>query len=244
MKNKLSLKLQKVDFNNPEEKKIYNKRLFSVVAPNYDFITKALSFGRDKAWKKLLLKNLPYVENAKCLDIACGTGELSFGLANEYQNGIITGIDLNEDMILLSKNKSTFNNIVFKVSDMNKMELEDSSFDIITGGYAIRNSPDLQTIINELYRFMKKGGHAAFLDFSKSSNRLLQKIQLSLLKLWGSFWGLLLHGNADIYAYIAESLKYFPDRNELESLLENTGFKNIKTKILFFGFTSIIFFEK
>lgn len=244
MKNKLSLKLRQVDLSNPEEKKLYNEGLFSVVAPKYDFITKALSFGRDKAWKKLLIKHLPYVDHARCLDIACGTGELSFGLANKYKNGTVTGIDLNEDMILLCRNRQSCHNIVFKVSDMNNMKWEDSTFDIVTGGYAIRNSPDLQTIIRELYRFMKKGGHAAFLDFSKSPGRSFQKIQLFLLKLWGSFWGLLLHGNADIYAYIAESLKHFPDRNELESLFRNAGFKNVRTKILFFGFTSILFFEK
>jgi demethylmenaquinone methyltransferase/2-methoxy-6-polyprenyl-1,4-benzoquinol methylase len=244
MKNKMPIDLKEVDFNNPEAKKYYNKDLFSVVAPKYDFITKALSFGRDRSWKEILVKSLPNMKNPTCLDIACGTGDLTFMLADKYKNGTIEGIDINEDMVTLSKIKSSYNNVVFKVSDMHKMEQKDNSMDIITGGYALRNSPDLHSTIFDLYRIMKKGGHAGFLDFSKSSNILIQKIQLFLLKLWGSFWGLVIHRNSDIYAYIAESLKYFPDRKRLKSILEDAGFKNVKTKILFFGFTAIVFFEK
>ena len=241
---KMPINLKEVDFRSPEAKKNYNQALFSVVAPKYDFITRALSFGQDRSWKENLIKSLPNAEAPSCLDIACGTGDLTFMLADKYRNGRIEGIDINEDMVALSTIKSTYDNVVFKVSDMHKLGQEDSSIDIVTGGYALRNSPNLQRTICDLYRIMKKGGHAAFLDFSKSPNILVQKIQLFLLKLWGSFWGLVVHRNSDIYAYIAKSLEYYPDRRCLQLMLEDAGFRSVKTKLLFFGFTAIVFCEK
>jgi ubiquinone/menaquinone biosynthesis C-methylase UbiE len=39
--------------------------------------------------------------------------------------------------------------------------------DIVTGGYALRNAPDLGTAIDEISRVLKPCGVAAFLDFSK-----------------------------------------------------------------------------
>jgi ubiquinone/menaquinone biosynthesis C-methylase UbiE len=44
---------------NAETKRYYTERNFSEVAPRYDFITRALSFGQDAAWKRTLISWLP-----------------------------------------------------------------------------------------------------------------------------------------------------------------------------------------
>jgi demethylmenaquinone methyltransferase/2-methoxy-6-polyprenyl-1,4-benzoquinol methylase len=61
-----------------EKKKYYNERVFSDIAPRYEFITRALSFGRDAAWKRTLVSLLPSHESPVCVDLACGTGDLAF----------------------------------------------------------------------------------------------------------------------------------------------------------------------
>ena len=66
-----------------EKKKYYNEKLFSEVAPRYDFITRVLSFG-DVAWKRALISSLPSYESPVCVDLACGTGDISFLLADKY----------------------------------------------------------------------------------------------------------------------------------------------------------------
>ena len=244
MKNKFNLPLNRLDFNDPEVKKNFNDKLFTEVAPKYNFITKALSLGRDGAWKKMIIKRLPALKNANCLDIACGTGDISFLLAKKYKDGRILGVDLNEDMLNVAKKKRVNNNIEFRQSDMNSLNINFDSIDIVTGGYALRNSPDLEKTLKGLYRIMKKGATAAFLDFSKPKNQLLQRLEYFILKFWGGFWGLLAHGNPDVYGYIADSLKNYPDREAFKDLIIKTGFKNIKRKLLYFGMLEIISFEK
>ena len=247
MKKKLpKLKIKEFDLTDSASKRYFNRFLFTEVAPKYHIATKVLSFGRDKIWKKKMIKKLPKKEKAVCLDIACGTGDITFLLAKKYKDGEIIGIDLNEKMIEIANKllEYKYNNIKFKVADMSDAGFNSEQFDIITGGYALRNAPDLKKVLNEIYRIMKYGANASFLDFSKPNFKLLQIFKLFLLKIWGNIWGIILHKNPDIYGYIAESLKTFPSRKNFNKLLTECGFKNIKRKKLFFGFTEIVYFTK
>ena len=78
----------------PELKRAYNKRLFTRVAGKYGFVTSALSLGRDRAWKRLLIRALPEVGRPMCVDLACGTGDITALLADRYPAGEVHGIDL------------------------------------------------------------------------------------------------------------------------------------------------------
>ncbi|MFB0525576.1 MAG: ubiquinone/menaquinone biosynthesis methyltransferase [Phycisphaerae bacterium] len=228
----------------PKGKLKYNEQLFTEIAPRYDFITRALSLGADAEWKDELVAKLPYISSPKCLDLACGTGDITFRLANKYPAGLVVGLDLTEDMIALARFHNVYNNIHFTVKDMCQTGFDDNSFDIVTGGYALRNAPDIKKALNEIWRVMKFGGKAAFLDFSKPSSRFFQKLENALLKTWGSFWGLTLHGNTEVYTYIAESLKQFPNHEQLKQYLREVGFVNIQSKKHLFGITETIVFEK
>lgn len=243
-KSIFNLKMKDYDLNDPDKKKTYNEELFTEVAPKYDAITKILSFGRDKAWKRRLIKDLPVKTVEKCLDIASGTGDITFALSTKYPEAKILGIDLNKTMITRSAMLNMHDNVQFRLSDMCDIVSDDESFDIITGGYALRNAPDLKKALLEIKRVMKPGGTASFLDFSKTNIKWIQKIQLFFLKMWGNIWGFVFYRNPEIYGYIAESLRKFPDRKELRVLLEETGFKNINSKKLFLGFLELLVFEK
>ncbi|OHD35937.1 MAG: hypothetical protein A2015_09705 [Spirochaetes bacterium GWF1_31_7] len=240
------LKVKNFNLKDSISKKEYNEKLFDIVAPRYDFVTRVLSFGRDIAWKKLLIKELPASGVETCLDLACGTGDITYMLYNNYNNANITGFDLNDEMLKISlKRYKVFSgNMFFEKGDMCNTKKPDDSYDIVTGSYALRNAPNIPNVIKEIYRVTKQGGKCAFLDFSKSKVRLIQKMQLFFLRFWGSLWGVILHGNSEIYAYIADSLQLYPEREELKKIIEGTGFKNLKSKILFFGFIEIITFEK
>jgi demethylmenaquinone methyltransferase/2-methoxy-6-polyprenyl-1,4-benzoquinol methylase len=227
-----------------EGKLFFNRQMFSTIAPRYDFITRALSFGRDTSWKNRLVNDLPDSKNAHCLDIACGTGDITFRLAAKYPAGHIVGLDVTEPMIDYARERNTFSNITFTLQDMCRTNFPNESFDIVTGGYALRNAPNLEGALVEIRRVMKPGATAAFLDFSKPPNHFLQKTKEMLLKIWGGFWGILLHRNHQLYTYIAESLKQYPDRNALKQLISKLGFTNIRSRKHFLGFAETIFFQK
>lgn len=229
--------------NVPATKQVLNKELFSEVAPKYDFITNVLSLGRDKYWKKYFIKVLPEKRSPICVDLACGTGDLSRLLSQRYSDGKIIGLDLTPAMLDIAKEQLK-ENVEYIEGSMQKLPFEDGYANIITGGYALRNAPDLDVALSEIARVLDADGQAAFLDFSKPHNKMGQAIYYMLLKIWGGFWGIILHGNPDVYGYIADSLKLFPDRVVLREYFSCQNLRVIKSKRFFFGMIESILLEK
>ena len=127
---------------------------------------------------------------------------------------------------------------------MHALPLPDASIDILTGGYALRNAPDLDRALAEITRVVKPGGHAAFLDFSKPANARAQRRCLWLLAAWGGFWGWLLHGNPEVYRYIAASLQRYPDRDALRRTLEGLGWQVLGIRRPFGGMLEILWLRR
>jgi len=230
--------------NSPAQKRCYNEWVFSLIASEYDVITRVLSFWRDAAWKRLLVGMLPACAAPSCLDLACGTGDLCGLLAGRYPDGLIAGVDIADAMLAIARRRHPAPSIRFLRQDMGRLEFPDASIDRVTGSYALRNAPDLPVVLREVHRVLKPGGTAAFLDFSKSPRRVPRKISYGLLKIWGGFWGLVLHGNPEVYGYIAESLKLFPDRVQLRRAMEQSGLHLVDSRLLFFGMLELTVVER
>jgi ubiquinone/menaquinone biosynthesis methyltransferase len=240
---KFTLKI-KDHIHTPDRKRAYNKEHFAVAASRYDFVTRAMSFGRDANWKRSMVAALPNVPAPVCIDLACGTGDIAFLLAEKYPKGKVVGIDLTEPMLNLARKRSAGRQVDFLCRDMTATGLPDAGADIITGGYAVRNAPDLRQALQEIYRLLKPNGVVALLDFSKPSNRYLQRLECAVLRYWCGFWGLLLHGNAEIHAYIAASLELFPDRAQLRALIAENGLCLCHSQRFYFGILELLVLQK
>lgn len=230
----------------PDAKREYNEILFAEVARRYDLVTRALSLGRDQAWKRALLDSLPAAETLptgtapECVDLACGTGDVTFALAARYPRGTVRGIDLTPEMLAIARDRNRARNVTLELGDMHRLPLPPASVDIVTGSYALRNAPSLQVALAEVHRVLRPGGTAAFLDFSKSPHWLPQRLTYWVLYLWGAFWGLVLHRQPAVYAYIAESLRHFPDRIALRRALTDAGLTEVCSRRFYLGTLEMI----
>ena len=242
----MTLKLRLRDhLSDPAKKRAFNEAVFEEVAPTYRIVNRVLSFGRDAAWKKHLVRSLPDADSPACVDLACGTGDLVALLLRRYPNARVTGVDLTRGM--LDRARARFQDdprVTFLQADLCQSGLPDASADIVTGGYALRNAPDLDTALAEVRRILKPGGHAAFLDFSKPESPALQKVEAALLKAWCGFWGFVVHGNPEVYTYVPASLAHFPNTAELRRLLGQRGFQDIRSRRFFAGVTEGVTFRK
>jgi len=243
VKERFSLKMHDY-IDSPKGKLEYNKELFTEIAGKYGFVNRVLSLGRDAVWKDRLVGGLPDVDRPECLDMACGTGDITFRLAQKYPHGNILGLDVTDAMISRARQRNNYSNVQFTIKDMCKTQLDESSFDIITGGYALRNAPDIKAALDEISRLMKPGGTGAFLDFSKPAGVFLQKLENALLKPWCALWGWLLLRNTEVCTYIVESLRQYPNHQQLKQYLTESGFENIRSKRYYCGITESILFEK
>jgi ubiquinone/menaquinone biosynthesis methyltransferase len=225
--------------NDSFKKKEYNKRLFSIVAPKYNFLTRLMSLNNDQHWKKSLTSWIPFLsKKAVFLDIASGTGDLPFQIRKISPQSTIIASDLSIEMFKAATivKKSWFS----VCNDMCRLPITDSSIDFVTGSYALRNAPELKSCIKEVYRVLKPDGKAFFLDFSQYSNPALKIVQQAILTLWGSFLGIVFHCNPAVYGYIARSLNTFPNRKQLRELLDENGLKVTREKLFFYGFISLL----
>lgn len=229
---------------NPGEKRQINREVFKLVAPKYDWITRILSFGQDQSWKRQLIRSIPSIPEPLCLDLACGPGDLSRMLATQFPAGQIIALDICDEMLRLAMKKSLFPQLYYVKGDMLSLPVEDNSLDIVTGGYALRNAPDLDELLAILYKKMKPGGIALFLDFSRPANPIKAQRQATLLSFWTQLWGILLHSNADVYGYIAKSLALYPNCEELQRKILSHGFCDFFQKTYLGGFTALVKFKK
>ncbi len=232
------------DFATPERKQQVTRAVFAKLAPAYDHFSAPLSFWRDQSWKRALVAGLPPVAQPACLDLACGTGDLCFLLAERYPDARILGADITEAMLDLARRRNRCANVAFANADMLATGQPTASFDVVTGGYALRNAPDLDRALAEIARVLKPGGAAAFLDFSNPPQPFLRRLNRLLLLLWGGLWGLCLYGNPKLFTYITASLHAFPDRVELRRRLAAHGLSTTGSRLHMCGLLETLFVQK
>jgi len=223
-----------------EQKRDFNREHFAVAAARYDQATIAMSLGRDRAWKRLLVGMLPERPHPVCLDLACGTGDICLQLARRYPGGRFIGLDLTAAMLDLARQRGIPTGLHYLQGDMHDLPLTTASCDLVTGSYALRNAPNLERALAEIARVLRPGGQAVFLDFAKAVTPAGQRCQYRLLRSWCGMWGRLLSGSWEVHGYIADSLRSFPTSGELDMMMRNHGLEPLARRRLFGGMLQLL----
>ena len=204
----------------PDSKRRYVRRLFATIADRYDLITRLLSYGQDRRWKRRVIDLCGAGPGVRVLDLACGTGDLA--LAAAARGSRVVGLDITHRMLVLAHAKSDAVPLV--TADMLALPFADQSFEVVTTGYGLRNVPDITRAIAEVHRVLKPGGAFLSLDFDRPSNPIVRAIYLTYLTAAGSALGFLLHRDPDTYRYIPESIRRYPGAVEVNAMLARAGF--------------------
>ena len=231
-------------FTSPDHKRQYVRTLFATIADHYDFITVALSFGRDRAWKRRLVAEAQIARDDMVVDLACGTGDIAFAAA--ARGARVVGLDVTPRMIELAvgkaaplRHRQNAGAPRFAVADMMALPLRDTSVDAITTGYGLRNVPRLHDAIDEIVRVLRPGGRLASLDFNRPRWAIVRWPYLAYLTAVGSFLGLVLHRDPDTYRYIPESVRRYPGAHGVAELLKARGFARVDIIPILGGFMTI-----
>ena len=115
---------------------------------------------------RLYVEMRNYLESGDAvLDIACGSGNMSFELATKFQR--VYGIDISKGMLNRAKLKmktaeAKNSRIGFIYGDGETLPFKDNSFDAVTCILAIEHFPDTERAISEMKRVLKDGGILVF----------------------------------------------------------------------------------
>ena len=221
----------------PEGKRRYVRRLFATIADRYDFITRFLSYGQDRRWKRQLIRLAALRPGDRVLDLACGTGDIAFQAAPAVRR--VVGLDLTFRMLELARNRKDIHNVSFLAGDMLALPFASGSFDVVTTGYGLRNVPDLDRALAEIRRVLAPGGRLLSLDFNRPDNAAVRAVYLSYLTIVGSALGTALHGDPDTYRYIPESIRNYPGAHGVARMMRERGFSEVRVVTVLGGLMAI-----
>jgi demethylmenaquinone methyltransferase / 2-methoxy-6-polyprenyl-1,4-benzoquinol methylase len=207
-------------------------KMFDRIAPRYDILNRILSFGLDISWRRRVARCLPDRKDLKVLDLATGTGDLPLSLLSNSQNiASIVGLDMSPEMLAIAERKiakQNLRNVIGLVhADAVEIPFADNSFDAVTIAFGIRNVPDINIALREMYRVLKPAGKIIILEFSLPENIVMKTLFLLYLKTFVPVVGAIISGDYKAYRYLNKTVETFLSRKELCLLMQNAGFMNV-----------------
>ncbi|KAH8319217.1 hypothetical protein KR074_002413 [Drosophila pseudoananassae] len=238
-----------------KEQKVHE--VFEQVANSYDMMNDAMSMGIHRLWKDIFVERLGPTHGMKLLDMAGGTGDISFRylkyLANQpnpkNRTSHVTVSDINQHMLDvgeerarrlgLTSDRLPNSSVAWKCADAEKLPFQDETFNAYTIAFGIRNCTHVDKVLTEAYRVLQPGGRFMCLEFSHLTNETMQWLydQYSFQVI--PPMGQLLAGQWQAYQYLVESIRRFPKQEQFKQMIQRAGFEHVCYENLTFGVVSI-----
>ena len=226
--------------------------MFDNIASTYDLANRVLTMGIDIKWRKRACAKAYEILNLQEIDqiadVACGTGDLllfweEFAKKNSIKVKKYIGIDPSKEMLKIARKKVKF--AFFLEGKAQELPLKDSSTQIISISYGIRNVVDRVEALEEFYRALVPGGIVVILEFTKQNRTsFMDKIvDFGMKKVLPKVGGLI-SKNYEAYKYLPDSIEEFLTTKMLEDELKSVGFKMQHTQSFTMGISTLLIAQK
>jgi len=228
----------------PESEKAGRVRgVFGSVASKYDVMNDVMSMGIHRIWKDAMMDWLAPRAGTRLLDVAGGTGDISFRYLKRAGYAHATVLDLTEPMLIEGRKRAEAEQMAgmldWVVGDAMALPFEDSTFDVYTISFGIRNVTRPQEALNEAYRVLKPGGRLMVLEFSQIPNPGMQwaydRYSFNVIPTMGK----IIANDRDSYQYLVESIRKFPDQETFLGMVHDAGFEQAKYRNLSLGIAAL-----
>ncbi|MCM1319920.1 MAG: bifunctional demethylmenaquinone methyltransferase/2-methoxy-6-polyprenyl-1,4-benzoquinol methylase UbiE [Muribaculaceae bacterium] len=244
----------------PENIKPYNsetdnkgeqvEQMFDSIAPAYDFMNTAMTFGMHRLWRNKALRGLKKrlasnTADINVLDLACGTGDVTFHLAKELPQAHIIGADLSRGMLAVAEKKlhalptEIKSRIDFKQADALHLPFADDTFDAITIAYGVRNFENLKAGYSEMLRVLKPGGTLCVIELCEPQNIIMRFGYKFYTRTLIPFVGRIVSKDRRAYSYLPESIAACPQRRSMTVLMSESGYTHAQHHTLLPGVCAI-----
>jgi len=218
---------------NSQEREQLIRRVFNKVAPRYDLMNDAMSFGIHRLWKNKLAKLAKPKANQTIVDLAGGTGDIAIKLANSDRTVFVA-----DPSIEMMKEGQMRHNISCIATTGEQLSFANSSVDTITIAFGVRNMTHMQQGLKEMFRVLKPGGRMLCLEFSRPHAWLKPFYDLHSYYIIPRL-GAWIARQPEAYTYLIESIRRFPDQKEMKKIMEETGFEEVNYHNVSFGIACI-----
>lgn len=115
--------------------------------------------------QSLMLEKAALQPGERVLDVACGTGLVSFRAADAVgDGGTVVGTDISGEMVETARRRAVeqgLANTRFERFDAEDLQLADETFDVALCGLGLMYVPNPVEALSEMRRWLKPGGRAA-----------------------------------------------------------------------------------
>jgi len=158
-------------------------------------------------------------EGDRVLDVGCGTGSLTFTIADTTRASKIVGIDPSIGYLEYARANNTHPHVTFEMGDAQKLPHDDGSFDCCVSSLMIQFVPDAHRAVKEMKRVTKAGGKVATCMWDNSGSMELSQ----------RFWDAAVAVDSEAKR---PDKSFYGSPNTLSDLWTVTGFKGVETKAL------------
>ena len=217
--------------------------VFNSVAAKYDVMNDIMSIGIHRIWKEAMMDWLAPRCGQTLIDVAGGTGDVSFKFLNRAGSGHATVLDLTENMLIEGRKRAEASemeqSLDWLVGDAMALPFADNSFDVYTISFGIRNVTRPDDALREAFRVLRPGGRLMVLEFSQIPVPLVQKAyDLYSFNIIPAI-GKMIANDRDSYQYLVESIRKFPDQEMFLNMIRSAGFENVSYRNLSLGIAAL-----
>jgi demethylmenaquinone methyltransferase / 2-methoxy-6-polyprenyl-1,4-benzoquinol methylase len=216
-------------------------KVFHSVAKKYDVMNDVMSAGLHRVWKAYTIHLAGVRAGMTVLDIAGGTGDLASAFARQVgATGTVWHTDINPSMLGVGRDRllNAGHSVPTAVADGEKLPFKDSSFDVITVAFGLRNMTNKEAALASMRRVLKPGGKLMVLEFSKVNPVLQPAYDLYSFKVL-PWLGQIIAGDSASYQYLAESIRMHPDQATLKIMMEAAGLAYVQVHNLTGGIVAL-----
>ena len=218
------------------------RAVFDSVASRYDLMNDLMSLGIHRVWKQIFVSDLDPRPRHELLDLAGGTGDISFGWLGRGGGPVILS-DINAAMLSVGRDRAMdrgfAGSVSLLVADAEKLPLPDRVVDRVSIAFGLRNCTNKDAVLAEARRVLKPGGRFLCLEFSRVQVAALMPVYDAWsFKVLPRLGGLVAK-DSDSYRYLAESIHTFPDQETLAGMMRKAGFARVSVRNLSGGIAAI-----
>jgi demethylmenaquinone methyltransferase / 2-methoxy-6-polyprenyl-1,4-benzoquinol methylase len=216
------------------------REMFANIASRYDLLNHLLSGNVDKRWRQTVANRVQERSQSsepRILDVACGTGDLALTLF-ETTGAEVFATDFCRPMLSIAASKIG-SGISLIEGDALCLPFRENSFDVVTIAFGLRNLTSVHNGLAELYRVLRQGGWLAVLEFSKPSNAAIRVVFGTYFTRVLPIMGGIISGSKSAYTYLPDSVKRFPDQDQLAGMFHETGFVQVSFENLTGGIAAL-----
>ena len=225
--------------------------VFDSVAGRYDLMNDLMSGGLHRLWKQALIDTLDPRPGLRLIDVAGGTGDISFRALEraeeregaEQDPPAATICDPSEAMLGVARrralDKGRLSGIDFVCAPAEALPFESGSATTCTISFGLRNVTDRPAALAEMRRVLEIGGHFLCLEFSPAVLPALAPLYDTYSHRILPWLGEKVAGDRDSYRYLVESIRRFPAPDALSEELKAAGFGAIRQRMFSGGIVAL-----